>query len=155
MYRQQASQMEQPKLLCNYTHICKTRSQKNSRVSKYSTEKCSRYETIHYSNYTYKIINQQKTKIHMRTYLTMTGFSLPATNPKPNSGCRVSSTCLGCGGSSVQSLRGSSYVVVLLRWLWQRHSILFLTESICCCYPHSNHITFNPFCLLHASMSED
>lgn len=51
------------------------------------------------------------------TYLTMTGFSLPATKPNPKCGCRVSSTSRGCGGSSVQSVRGSSYVVVLLTWL--------------------------------------
>ena len=52
-------------------------------------------------------------------YLTITGFSLPATKPKPNSGWRVNSTLRGCGGSSPQSLRGSSYVVVLLIWLQQ------------------------------------
>ena len=34
------------------------------------------------------------------TYLTMTGFSDPATKPNPSSGSRLSSTCRGSGTSS-------------------------------------------------------
>ena len=57
------------------------------------------------------------------SHLTMTGFSDPATKPKPSSWSLSSVTVLGSGTSSVSEAveaahrRGSSYVVVLLRWL--------------------------------------
>ena len=46
-----------------------------------------------------------------KSYLTMTGFSDPATNPNPSSGSRVKSTVLGSGMSSGSigiHFRGSS-----------------------------------------------
>ena len=55
-----------------------------------------------------------------KSHLTMTGFSDPATNPNPSSGSRLNSTVLGSGtsfGSIGIHFRGSSQVVVLLRWL--------------------------------------
>jgi hypothetical protein len=57
------------------------------------------------------------------SYLTMTGFSDPATNPNPISLSLSRVTCLGSGissGSIVPHLRGSSYVVVLFRWLKEK-----------------------------------
>lgn len=42
------------------------------------------------------------------THLTMTGFSLPATNPNPSSGCLVKVISLGLGFSSIKSVLGSS-----------------------------------------------
>ena len=59
-------------------------------------------------------------KSAQKSHLTMTGFSDPATNPNPSSGSRLNSTVLGSGtsfGSIGIHFRGSSQVVVLLRWL--------------------------------------
>ena len=61
--------------------------------------------------------------INPRIYLTMTGFSEPATKPKPSSWWRSSVTSRGSGTSSASAaphFRGSSYVEVLLMWLKQR-----------------------------------
>ena len=54
------------------------------------------------------------------SHLTMTGFSEPATKPKPSSGCLSRVTSLGSGISSesvAPHFLGSSYVDVLLMWL--------------------------------------
>lgn len=55
------------------------------------------------------------------TERTTTGFSLPATNPKPSTGSRLISTFLGAGGTNLSpSRRTSSRELLWDTWLRQR-----------------------------------
>ncbi len=94
----------------------------------------------------------RRVQLWWRVYLTMTGRSDPATNPKPNSECRVSSTSLGDGASTSSSSAtwrpGSSYVVVLFRWLEtqapEKNIICTRRQSIW--FPLLPFFKFNCFC---------
>ena len=62
----------------------------------------------------------------------MTGFSEPATKPKPSSGCLSRVTSLGSGISSesvAPHFLGSSYVDVLLMWLKEENWINYVQRK--------------------------
>lgn len=64
------------------------------------------------------------------TERTTTGFSLPATKPKPSTGSRLISTLRGGGGTNFStSIRTSSKELDCDRWLTQRQSYIHDTQS--------------------------
>lgn len=60
------------------------------------------------------------------TERTTTGFSLPATNPKPSTGSRLISTFRGAGGTNLSpSRRTSSRELLWETWLWEEDKLPF------------------------------